>query len=176
VIETERLRLRPPRTEDQAAVAELIGDPDVMRFIGNGETGDADDAAAQIESMQRGWSEDGFGRFIVVRKEDGAAIGRVGPLAWDPRLWRSGIRAEIGNEAEIELGWTLLRSAWGQGYATEAAAAARDWILREIRPRRLISLIHPENERSLRVASKLGERFDCWVETHRGIRVQLWSF
>jgi RimJ/RimL family protein N-acetyltransferase len=176
VIETERLLLRPPRADDLDAVAEAIGDAEVMRFIGNGETGDVDDAAAQIESMQRGWTEDGFGRFIVVRREDDAAIGRVGPLAWDPRVWRSGIRAEIGDDAEIELGWTLVRSAWGRGYATEAGAAARDWILREIRPRRLISLIHPENDASLRVANKLGEHFDSWIETHRGVRVQLWSF
>ena len=61
-------------------------------------------------------------------------------------------------------------------HATESGAAARDWALAEVRPSRLVSLIHPGNECSLRVAAKLGARFDCWIETYRGIRVQLWSY
>ena len=69
----------------------------------------------------------------------------------------------------------LAANAWGQGYATEAALAARDWGLEEIRPRRLISLIHPENARSMRVAKKIGERFQHEVTTHRGIPTQLWA-
>ena len=92
------------------------------------------------------------------------------------RTWQNGIRAEIGDDAEVELGWALRRDVWGAGYATEAAAAARDWALSEIRPRRLISLIHPENERSMRVATKLGEHFEESITTHRGFEAQLWSF
>lgn len=176
VLETDRLLLRPPLSADVLAVAEAIGDGEVMRFIGGGETGTIEDAVEQVETMQRAWEEDGFGRFIVVRKLDGAPVGRVGLLAWDPLAWRSGIRAEIGPGAEIELGWTLLRGAWGRGYATEAALAARDWALREVRPRRLISLIHPENSRSIRVATKIGEHFERSITTHRGIAVQLWTF
>lgn len=176
MIETERLLLRPPAPGDATAVAETIADPEVMRFIGLGETGDLDDAVEQVEKMRRAWSEDGFGRFIVIRKADRSPLGRVGLLAWDPEAWRSGIRAEIGERAEIELGWTLARRAWGHGYATEAAAAVRDWALREVRPPRLISLIHPENERSLKVARKLGERFDRTITTHRGIPTELWTF
>ncbi len=173
MIETERLLLRLPVPDDAPAVAEAIADAEVMRFIGFGETGTFDTAVEQVESMRRAWSEDGFGRFIVVRKADGARLGRVGLLAWDPSIWRSGIRAEIGERAEIELGWTLSRRAWGCGYATEAAAAARDWAFREVRPMRLISLIHPENERSMRVATKIGEHFEDSITTHRGIAVQL---
>ena len=91
---------------------------------------------------------DGFGAFIVVRKSDGATLGHVGLFAWDPTTWRPGIRSEIGDDAEIELGWMLSRDAWGCGYASEAAAAAVTGRSREVRPRRLISLIHPENSRS----------------------------
>src|SRR5690242_7965442 len=146
-----------------------------MRFIGGGETAERADAVEQIDRMLLGWRVDGFGRFVVVRKEDGAVLGRVGPLAWDPRIWKSGTRAEIGDGAEIELGWTLSRHAWGHGYATEAALAARDWVLREIGPRRPISLIHPDNERSKRVAEKIGERFDRLVTTHRGAAAEVWT-
>lgn len=80
----------------------------------------------------------GFGRFIAVRRTDDAPLGRVGLLAWNPTVWRSGIRANIGELVEVELGWTLSRHARGC-YATEAAAAVRDWALREVRPPRLIS-------------------------------------
>jgi RimJ/RimL family protein N-acetyltransferase len=175
-LETDRLLLRPPRAGDVPGVHEAIGDLEVMRYIGRGETGTAADAVAQIERIQQQWVEDRFGRFMVVRKTDGALLGRVGLLAWDPRSWESGLRTEIGERAEIELGWTLVRRAWGFGYATEAAAAVRDWALREVRARRLISLIHPENERSLRVAAKLGERYERTVTTHRGMPAQLWTF
>jgi len=176
LIETDRLLLRIPTAEDAQSVAGEIVDPEVMRYIGRGETGTPDDAVELVDRLQRAWTADGFGRFIVVRKSDDVAIGRVGLLAWDPTVWRSGIRAEIGEHAEVELGWTLARGAWGFGYATEAAAAARDWALREVRPRRLISLIHPDNERSMRVARRIGEHPEGVVTTQRGVRVQLWTF
>jgi RimJ/RimL family protein N-acetyltransferase len=173
-LETERLLLRPPRDADLASFAEQVGDPEVMRYLGTGETGTVEHAVAQLERMQRAWELDGFGRLVIVRKADEEPIGRVGLLAWDPARWRSGTRAEIGPHAEIELGWTLSRSAWGQGYATEAAFAARDWALHDVRPSRLISLIHPGNERSRRVATKLGEHFERAVTTHRGVPAELW--
>jgi RimJ/RimL family protein N-acetyltransferase len=176
MIETERLLLRLPVPEDAVAIAEQIGDAEVTRYLGSGETGDLDDAMVMIERMRRGWNEDGFGKFIVVRKADGAPIGRVGILVWDREAWRPGTRAEFGDRAEIELGWTLARSAWGHGYATESAAAARDWALREVHPPRLISLIQSGNERSMRVATKIGEHFDGMITTHRGVDAQLWTF
>jgi RimJ/RimL family protein N-acetyltransferase len=175
VIETLRLVLRPPVPGDAAPLLEAFADPDVMRYIGLGETGTLQDAIAQVERMTRAWELDGFGRFVVVRAEDGLVIGRVGLLAWDPLTWTSGVRREIGDRAETELGWTLIRSAWGRGYAAEAASAVRDWALAVVRPARLISLIHPENLRSKRVAEKLGERFDREVFTRRGVPAELWA-
>jgi [ribosomal protein S5]-alanine N-acetyltransferase len=176
VIETERLLLRLPVPADAPAVFEAIGDAEVTRFIGLGETGNLDDAVEKVQRMQRGWREDGFGAFVVVRKTDNATLGRVGLLVWDPTSWQSGIRADIGDRAEVELGWTLARHAWGHGYATEAAAAVRDWAFLEVRPPRLISLIHPENERSQKVAMKIGEHFEHTITTHRGATAQLWTF
>ena len=175
MIETERLLLRLPVPADAEQLLESLADPEVMRYIGRGETGTLLDAVEQVDKMLRAWRVDGFGRFVVVSREVGAVIGRVGLLAWDPRSWASGVRSEIGPDAEIELGWTLARSAWGNGYATEAAVAAREWTLAEIRPRRLISLIHPDNERSKRVATKIGESFDCAVTTTRGLPAEVWA-
>jgi RimJ/RimL family protein N-acetyltransferase len=175
LIETERLLLRLPEAEDADAIARQLADPEVMRYIGRGETGDLEDAVEQAAKMRRGWDDDGFGRFVVARRDTGEAIGRVGLLVWDPLTWRNGTRREFGDDAEIELGWTLERAAWGQGFATEAAAAARDWALSDVRQRRLISLIHPGNERSMRVARIIGEEYERDVITVRGVRVQLWA-
>jgi RimJ/RimL family protein N-acetyltransferase len=175
MLETSRLLLRQPGLDDLDALTELLADPEVMRYIGLGETGDRLDAEAQLARMQRAWSLDGFGRFIVVRRSDRAVLGRVGLLAWDPGTWQNGTRAELGADAELELGWTLRRQAWGVGYATEAALAVRDWAFSELAPRRLISLIHPGNGRSVRVATKLGERFEREVITFRGVPAALYG-
>jgi RimJ/RimL family protein N-acetyltransferase len=175
MIETERLLLRPAEERDAEALLRQLEDAEVMRYISGGETGTLEDAVAQVERMKNQWQEDGFGRFVVVRRADGAVVGKVGPLVWDSATWRNGTRREFGDRSEIELGWTFERAAWGNGFATEAALAARDWALREVRPRRLISLIHPENARSMRVAERIGEGYQHDVETASGITVQLWA-
>jgi RimJ/RimL family protein N-acetyltransferase len=175
VIETERLLLRPPDGSDVEAVYRFVADPEVMRWIGeDGRTGVYDDAVERIERYRRAWELDGFGPFMVVPKGSGEPIGRVGILAWDLRTWEHGTRRELGDAAELELGWTLESAAWGRGFATEAAAAVGDWAFRELRPPRLISLIRPDNLRSLRVAQKIGERYRHDV-TVNGTTVQLWE-
>ena len=176
MIETDRLLLRRPVSRDAEAVAAAMADEEVMRFIGLGTTSTFEESRAHVEWMQRAWAADGFGAFVVVRTSDGATLGHVGLFAWDPTSWRPGIRREIGDDAEIELGWMLSREAWGLGYASEAAAAVRDWALGELRPRRLISLIHPENIRSARVATKIGEHVETAVTTYLGVRTDLWTF
>jgi len=176
VIETERLLLRLPEPPDAPAILRQLEDPEVMRFIGYGETGTLADAVEQVEKILRGWRDDGFGRFVIVRRADDRLIGRVGLLAWDPLTWRNGTRREFGEHAEIELGWTLERAAWGHGYATEAAAAARDWAVREVRPSSLISLIAADNVRSTHVAERLGAQPEREVVVGRGVAVQLWRY
>jgi RimJ/RimL family protein N-acetyltransferase len=149
VIETERLALRKPRLEDADDLLAYVRDPEVMRWIG-GETGDRAVTVATIERWLARWDEDGIGHFVIER--DGRVLGRVGFLVWDSTAWTVSSYAEAGPHAETELGWTLAQEHWGHGYATEAALAVRAWADRP----RLISLIHPENARSIRVAEKLG--------------------
>jgi len=174
-LETDRLLLRVPKPSDADGLAEVITDPEVMRYIGAGTPVKREDAAPAIARFRRWWQADGFGVFAVVRREDGRFIGRAGLLAWDPTTWEHSTRAEIGAHAELEVGWALARHAWGQGYATEAAIAVRDWAFRELSPRRLISLIHPQNERSKRVAEKLGERYERDIVLARGYAAYLWT-
>jgi RimJ/RimL family protein N-acetyltransferase len=79
-------------------------------------------------------------------------VGRVGFHVFDTRTWTLATFADAGEDAVVELGWTLLPEHRGNGYATEAARAAREWAARE----HLISLIEPANVASAGVAKRLG--------------------
>ncbi|MDE3189283.1 MAG: GNAT family N-acetyltransferase [Acidobacteriota bacterium] len=145
MIRTERLLLRKPQLDDD--LAEFVADDAVQRWIGGPE-----DPAALIERWVGRWERNGVGPFLV--ELDGRLIGRVGFIVWDNRTWETSTYDLAGAHAETELGWAILSSHWANGYATEAARAAREWIERD----RIISLIDPANVRSKRVAEKLGAR------------------
>jgi RimJ/RimL family protein N-acetyltransferase len=156
-LETERLVLRLPRLEDAPAAAEYLGDPQVMRFLG-GVTVPVEDAPEVVQKWLDRWELDGVGHLVIERRGDGAFLGRSGILVWDSRAWTHASFAEAGEHGQPELGWTLVRRHWGNGYATEAARAARDWARRERGIQRLISLVNPANAASGRVAERLGAR------------------
>jgi RimJ/RimL family protein N-acetyltransferase len=168
VIETERLLLRKPRVEDAEDLLRYVGDPEVTRWIG-GEPGDRAATEAKIEDWLARWDANGIGHFSVVR--DGRVLGRCGFLTWDSRTWTVASYAEAGEHAETELGWTLAREHWGQGYATEAARALRNWAYSERGIERLISLISPRNVRSIRVADKLGAEPEKMVSNSFGATI-----
>jgi RimJ/RimL family protein N-acetyltransferase len=156
LLTTERLLLRKPRLDDD--LTEFAADLEIQRWIGSGSR----PAAELVDLWIRRWERNGVGQFIV--ELDGEIIGRVGFLVWDRRTWETSAYELAGGDAETELGWAILSRHWGHGYATEAARTARTWIDRE----RIISLIHPENVRSQRVAEKLGARPTERVETPGG--------
>jgi RimJ/RimL family protein N-acetyltransferase len=143
-----------PRTEDAAGAAEMLGDLEVMRFLG-GEPVPAEDVPVVVGKWLERWELYGVGPFVVERREDGRFLGRTGILVWDTRTWEHADPAEV-EHAQPELGWAFARSAWGNGYATEAARAVRDWVRREREVDPLISLIVPTNVRSRGVAERLG--------------------
>jgi RimJ/RimL family protein N-acetyltransferase len=166
-LETERLILRKPQLDDAEALVEMIGDAETMRFIGDGSTGGIVAAQRALEKWVARWEANDIGFFMLERREDGRFVGRAGFLVWDPATWTV---AELHEGCEVEIGWTIVRSQWGNGYATEAALALRDWTDR----RRLISLIQHGNDRSVRVAEKIGERYERDVEV-RGIATGLYA-
>jgi RimJ/RimL family protein N-acetyltransferase len=153
VLETERLVLRKPRLEDVNSVLEYSSDPVAMEFIGE-TSDDRADAQTAIERWLSRWEADGLGFFAVDRREDGVMVGRIGLLVWDTGTWETSTLSESGERGQVELGWSLAQAHWGHGYATEAARAAREWAYAQ-GITSLISLIHPHNARSIRVAEKL---------------------
>jgi RimJ/RimL family protein N-acetyltransferase len=143
ILETERLVLRPPRREDFDAYAELVGDEEAARYIGGHMTRAA--AWRKFLQMPGAWAVQGFGMFSIVAKDSGAWLGQLGP--WKPEGWP-------GNE----VGWAFLRSAWGKGYATEAAVAAMDYAVDVLGWDDVIHCIDPANRASQALAQRLGSR------------------
>ena len=160
-LETERLLLRAPVAPDAEALAPMYADAEVMRYVGDGRPLTRAETQRSVKRMIQRWEADGFGLFTTVRKEDGAVIGRVGLLVWNADTWEPTTRAESENgRTEVEVGYTLGRDYWGQGYATEAAGAVRDYALRELGADRLIALIIHGNTASENVARKLGLAYE----------------
>jgi RimJ/RimL family protein N-acetyltransferase len=156
VIETERLLLRKPTFEDALAVVGLVSDPVAMEFLGGVHPAAAADPIFVIRRWLERWDDNGCGPFSIVRRLDGRWLGRAGILVWDVRTWTHTTFASAGEHAQPELGWALAREHWGNGYATEACRAVRDWAYAELGPDRLVSLIGPANVRSQRLAERLG--------------------
>lgn len=175
MLETPRLRLRNVRTGDLEAFARAFSDPEVMRYVGEGRPLSLDEVAAMIRRIERHIADDGFGQLAVQRRDDDRVIGRVGLFPLDPETWRFGSRKQIGARAEIEVGWTLEREAWGRGYAFEAAAAVVEWSRRELGLPRLVSIIQLGNETSIRVAEKLGARRERDIVTSFGKPAHLYG-
>jgi RimJ/RimL family protein N-acetyltransferase len=146
ILETDRLILRMFRSEDFDAYARLCADPEVMRFLG-GKTFERIEAWRNMASIIGHWHLRGYGHWAVEEKASGRLAGRIGFM--NPEGWPG-----------FELGWTLAREFWGRGYATEGAQRALEYGFRELDRNHIISLIHPDNKASIRVAERLGEKLE----------------
>jgi len=147
---TARLLLRRWRAGDREPLAAIGADVRVMRHIGSGVL-DRAGSDALVARLEREWRERGHGVWALERRADGALLGFCGLTA--PAFAIGG----LGGERAVEIGWRLRHDAWGHGYAFEASTAAVGVAWR-IGLRRLVCLVHPENERSLALAERLGMR------------------
>lgn len=158
-LRTERLILRRWRPEDEAPMAAINSDPAVTEFLNRRM--DAAATAAFLGRTQEHWAEHGFGHWAVEPAEGplaGQMIGFVG-VAYPTFLPELATRPELG--------WRFSSASWGHGFATEAALAARDDAFTRLALPELISIIHPDNARSRRVAEKAGMSIErqVWNET-----------
>lgn len=143
MLETKRLHLRLPDAADFPDYAALLAEPEVNRFVGGSELAEPATAFRALGWLLGHWQLRGFGPWIVTEKATGTLIGRVGPFY--PMDWPA-----------LEIAWTLGRPWWGQGYATEAAIAARSAVMSDLRPDRLVSVVALDNAASARLARRLG--------------------
>lgn len=146
-IETERLLLRAWRPDDFEDFARISADPEVMRYIANGQPATRSHAWRAMAVFVGHWSLRGYGLWAAEERATGRFVGRIG--LWNPEGWPG-----------LEVGWLLDRACWGCGLATEGARAALDYAFTTLGADHVISVIHPENARSIRVAEKIGERFE----------------
>jgi RimJ/RimL family protein N-acetyltransferase len=150
-LQTERLILRPWSLDDFEPLAAISADPEVMRYLAaDGKPLSRFGAWQSLASMVGHWGLRGFGMFAAVERSTGKLLGRFGP--WQPEGW-----------PDFEIGWTLGSQYWGKGYATEAARRCLEYAFTEMKRDHIVSLILPENVRSIRVAERLGERLEATV-------------
>jgi RimJ/RimL family protein N-acetyltransferase len=150
VPDTERLHLRRWRSTDREPFAELNADPEVVRYITDGRPMTLTESDDVLRAIEAHWAQHGFGLWCAAPRADpDACLGFVGLAV--PSFLPSVMPA-------VEVGWRLARPAWGRGLATEAARAAVRHAFEGLELESVISLIDPDNERSVRVAEKLGMR------------------
>ena len=136
-LETPRLRLRMFREDDFDSYADMMADPEVMRYLPQGGPLPRPEAWRNMAAVLGHWQLRGFGPWAVEERASGRLVGRIGPFC--PAGWPG-----------LELIWAIRRQFWGQGFATEGA--------------RVVSLIRPQNAPSIRVAEKIGEQFQGKME------------
>jgi RimJ/RimL family protein N-acetyltransferase len=147
VLSTERLELRHLTTDDAGFILELTNDPDWLRYIGDRGIRTLDDARRYIETgPMEMYARLGFGLWAVEPRGGGAPVGICGLLRRD---WLD----------DADIGFAFLPAFRGMGYAREAAAATLDYA-RTLGLNRVLAIVSPENEASLRLLVKLGMAFE----------------
>lgn len=126
----------------------IFGDAEVMRHGFGIQTHEW--VTTWLQKCLQNYDQLQFGLWAVVEKNSGLVIGYCG-LTLFP---------DIEGKPETEIGYRLARRTWGNGYATEAAHAVRDYAWKNIGIRRLVAIIDPSNSSSIRVAEKLGMHYE----------------
>lgn len=151
-LETERLILRGPERADLAPFTEFLTTSPRMEAMGEQAT--APEAWFAFMTGIGHWQWHGFGFFTLTLKDDpSVAIGRAGVL-------------KHAHWPQEELAWQLFDGAEGKSYASEAARAVRQWVRNSFGIRQLVSYIHRTNDKSQRVAQRLGATTDGTAPSH----------
>jgi RimJ/RimL family protein N-acetyltransferase len=160
-IKTERLVLRGFEPGDLDDLAPIFADADVVRYLA-GEPMSREETWREVALHLGHWHLRGYGMWAAIEKATGRCVGRVG--IWNPENWPG-----------MEVGWALARDVWGQGYATEGGRTAIAYALDVLDADHIISVIHPDNEASIRVAERLGETFERTDQVHDDIDVVIYG-
>ncbi len=148
VLETARLTLRHVELGDADLFVELLNDPDFIRYVADRGVRTSEQAIAYLEErILPSYAKHGFGFYVAELKESGESIGICGL-----------VKRETLDD--VDVGFSILRKFWGQGYATEAASAVIDFGRTQLRLPRVVAIAASENTNSINVLKKLGLRFE----------------
>lgn len=145
-IETVRLILRAFVPEDLADLYRVFGDAEVMRYISGGKARSLEETEKGLARTIEAWETRGFGFWAVTIKGSGKLIGYCGFMP-------------LEDTSEIELAYGLAQSYWHSGFATEAARACLRYGFEELKLKRIVAVVNPENLASQRVLEKLSLRY-----------------
>lgn len=148
IAETDRLIIRRFLPEDLPQISRVFTDPRATRFTLTG-TFTAPQVAKWLERVRDAYETGTHGVWAVVLRDTAEVVGYCALT-----------RPEVEGLREDELGYRIDPDRWGQGLATEAARAIRDYAFGQLGVPRIISLIQAENLASIRVAEKLGMQFE----------------
>ncbi|MCC6403277.1 MAG: GNAT family N-acetyltransferase [Fimbriimonadaceae bacterium] len=181
-IETARTTLRPWEPERDAEDAFAIySDPLVAEFLSGSVEESLDEQLEKLQASVRAYSqlEGGYGPYAIELKETGTVVGcgllKPLPRSEDLDAWRAfrdgGPPPEIH---EIEVGWHLARTYWGQGLATEAGAALLCHGFHTLRLQEVFAVLYRANRRSASVAKRLGMEHLGPTERFYGVETELY--
>jgi RimJ/RimL family protein N-acetyltransferase len=144
-IETERLLLRMFCPEDLDELATLFRDPEVMRYVGEGQPVNRAEANKALQSIIRHWQTHGFGRWAAVDRQTRKFVGF------------GGLRSLFGTP---EVVYHLATAHWGKGLATELARASLRFGFEDRKFERIVAIAKPLNAASIHVMEKLGMSYE----------------
>jgi len=147
ILETERLKFRQMGNNDVDHLMEIFADPVTMQYYPS--TLSRDDAMKWINWNINNYEKHGTGLWICELKEDEDFVGQCGII---PQI--------VDGNQEMEVGYLLVRKYWGKGLATEAAKALIDFGFNNLGLERLIATIYHKNTPSIRVAERIGMKFE----------------
>ena len=162
VIDTERLTLRRWTYADRDAFRLMLADPDVMRHLHALAPMSSTEADQALIATVRRYAG-GFGDWAIVERSSGDIAGESGLTAVD----------DFGDErfdgqGHVEIGWLLRPAFWGKGYGFEAASAVKTFAFETLGLPTLWAFVRPDNERSRRLAQRLGMSSAKLITTRRG--------
>jgi ribosomal-protein-alanine N-acetyltransferase len=151
VLETERLSLRQLTTDDAPFIFVLVNEPSFIQNIGDRNVRTMDDAHSYIlNGPVKSYEKNGFGLYLVVLKETNESIGMCGLIR------REGLE-------DVDIGYALLPKFWSKGYAVEAARAVKEYAKDVVGLKRLVAIVDPANEGSIRVLEKIGLQYEKMI-------------
>ena len=151
VIETERLSLRQFFLADAAFIRELLNEPSFIQNIGDRGVRTLSDAEKYLETGPiASYARNGFGLYLVLLKESNEPIGMAGLIKRDTL-------------EDVDVGYAFLPRYWSKGYAIESVLALMEYAKNIVRLQRVVAIVDPANQGSIRVLEKAGFQFEKMV-------------